>query len=102
MVPMNVEAEIRDLKRRVGDLECSFRFLSQQINNLYNDLLAFRARTDQWFEKFEARLEKLEGSLDGVEGTLDTIEASINSLRKELPLVVASTMRQVLLEFEVA
>src|SRR4051794_32359169 len=99
---MNVEAEIRDLKRRVGDLECSFRFLTQQITNLHHGLLAFRARTEQWFEKIDGRLGKVEGSLDRVEGTLDRIEAGIAGLREDIPLVIACTMREVLRESEVA
>ena len=106
---MNIEAEIRDLKRRVGYLECSFGFLTQQITNLHNDLLAFRARTEQWFEKIDGRLERTEGHLEKVEGSLytaeggsDSIEASINGLRAELPLVIASAMREVLREYEVA
>ena len=30
---MNVEAEIRDLKRRVSEIEGSFGFLTQQVQN---------------------------------------------------------------------
>ena len=74
---MNVEAEIRDLQRRVGELEGSFGFLTQQIKSVHKDLLAFEARTEQRFEK---------------------VEASINGLRKELPEIVASSMREVLRE----
>lgn len=44
---MNVEAEIRDLKRRVSEIEGSFGFLTQQIKGVHRDLLAFQARTEQ-------------------------------------------------------
>jgi hypothetical protein len=39
---MNVEAEIRDLKRRVAEIEGSFGFLTQQIKSVHKDLLAFQ------------------------------------------------------------
>ena len=36
---MDVEAEIRDLKRRVSEIEGSFGFLTQQIKGVHKDLL---------------------------------------------------------------
>jgi hypothetical protein len=39
---MNIEAEIRDLKRRVGEIEGSFGFLPQQIKSVHKDLLTFQ------------------------------------------------------------
>ena len=34
---MNVEAEIRDLKRRVSEIEGSFGFLTQQIKSVHKE-----------------------------------------------------------------
>ena len=50
---MDVEAEIRDLKRRVGELEGGFGFLTQQLQGVHRDLLGFRydrepARSFPW------------------------------------------------------
>ena len=53
---MNVEAEIRDLKRRVGELEGSFGFLTQQVQNVHKDLLAFEEKTEQRFNIVDQRL----------------------------------------------
>lgn len=44
---MNIEAEIRDLKRRVSELEGSFGFLTQQVKNLHKDLLGFETKTEE-------------------------------------------------------
>ena len=79
---MNVEAEIRDLKRRVSELEGSFGFLTQQIKGVHRDLLTFQARTEQRFDKVDGRFERL--------------EKEVRDLRKDLPGIVSSTMREVL------
>ena len=65
-MPMNVEAEIRDLKRRASETEGSFGFLIQQVRGVHKDLLAFRARVEQRFEKVDGRLEKIKAGSTGV------------------------------------
>jgi hypothetical protein len=74
---MNVEAEIRDLKRRVSEIEGSFGFLTQQIKGVHRDLLAFQARTEQRF--------------DSVDGGLDRVR----SFREDMPGIVSGAMREV-------
>jgi len=61
---MNVEAEIRDLKRRVGELEGSFGFglLTYQISSLHRDLLAFEGRTEQRFNKVDEKFDRMENN----------------------------------------
>jgi hypothetical protein len=51
-----VEAEIRDLKRRVSELEGSFGFSTQQIKSVHKDLLAFQMKTEQKVEQIDGRL----------------------------------------------
>jgi len=79
---MNVEAEIRDLKRRVGELEGSSEFLTQQVKGVHKDLLAFQAKTEQRF--------------DQVDGRLDRVEKAVRDLRHDMPGIVGSAMREVL------
>ncbi len=95
---MNVEAEIRDLKRRVSEIEGSFGFLTQQIKSVHKDLLAFQARTEQRLDKVDSRLDKVDGTLHKVDGRLDLVEKGIRSLRQDMPGIVGSTMREVLRE----
>ena len=92
---MNIEAEIRDLKRRVGELEGSFGFLTQQVKSVHRDLLAFEAKTEQNFEKVSGRFDKVDGRLDRMDGRLDQVEKEVRGLRKEFPGIVSSTMREV-------
>jgi hypothetical protein len=78
---IDVEAEIRDLKRRVSEIEGSFGFLTQQIKGVHKDLLSFQARTEQRFDK--------------VDGRLDRLEKGVRSLREDMPGIVGSAMREV-------
>ena len=84
MSTMDVEAEIRDLKRRVGELEGSFGFLTQQVQGVHRDLLGFQERTDQRFDRVEAEIRG--------------VKADVASLRRELPSIVGDVMREVLRE----
>src|SRR5713101_2120589 len=88
---MNIEAEIRDLKRRVSEIEGSFGFLTQQIKGVHKDLLAFQARTEQRFDEIDGRFDK-------VEGRLDRVERGLRGLRDDMPGIVGSAMRAALRE----
>ena len=102
---MDVEAEIRDLKRRVSELEGSFGFLTEQVKSVHKDLLAFEARTEARFEKVDERFDKLDGKVDQLDrkvdrldGRLDHVESGIRSLHTDMPKILADTMREVLRE----
>ena len=85
---MDVEAEIRDLKRRVSEIEGSFGFLTQQIKGVHKDLLSFQARTEQRFDRVDGRFDK-------VDGRLDRVEKGMRSLRDDMPGIVGSAVREV-------
>jgi hypothetical protein len=88
---MDVEAEIRDLKRRMGELEGGFGFLTGQLRTVHLNLLSFQEQTN-------GRFDKVEGRLDAVEGRLGRVENEVRLLREELPTVVGDAMREVLRE----
>ena len=95
---MNVEAEIRDLKRRVSELEGSFGFLTDQVKGVHKDLLAFQEKTEQRFDRIDGRFEQVDGRLHKVDGRLDHIETNIKDLRHDMPGIVGDAMREVLRE----
>ena len=95
---MNVEAEIRDLKRRVSELEGSFGFLTQQVKTVHRDLLAFQEKTEQRFDQVDGRLDKMDGRFDKVDSRLDHLDRNVRELRTDMPKIVAETMREVLAE----
>jgi len=84
---MNVEAEIRDLKRRVSELEGSFGFLTQPVKGVHKDLLQFEAKTEQQFQKVDERFDGLERKVDGVDRKVD-------GLAKALPGTVGDAVRE--------
>ena len=92
---MNVEAEIRDLKRRVSEIEGSFGFLTQQIQNVHKELLTFEEKTEQRFDRLENKVDALDRKIDSVDRKIDT---KIDGLAKSLPGIISDTMREVLRE----
>ncbi len=95
---MDVEAEIRDLKRRVGEIEGSFGFLTEQVKGVHKDLLRFEAKTEQQFEKVDERFDKVDGRLDKIDGRLDHLDTGLRGLRTDMPKIVGEAMREVLRE----
>ena len=81
---MDIEAEIRDLRRRVGELEGSFGFLMEQVKGVHRSLLGFQAETKEQFRK--------------VDGRFDHLEKEVTNLRKDMPGIVGNVMREVLRE----
>ena len=86
---MNIEAEIRELKRRVSEIEGSFGFLTQQIKSVHKDLLAFQAKTEQGFAQVNGRIDKLDGRFDQV-------DRGLRGLRTDMPKIVGNTLRDAL------
>jgi predicted nucleic acid-binding Zn-ribbon protein len=88
---MNVEAEIRDLKRRVSEIEGSFGFLTRQIKTVHKDLLAFQEKTEQRFDGVDKKLNGLESKIDAVDRKIDV---KIDGLTKALPGIVSDAVRE--------
>ena len=95
---MDVEAEIRDLKRRVGGLEGSFGFLTHQVQGVHRDLLGFQEQTNQRFDNVERDVQGVKADVRVVQGDVRGLKAEVSGLRKALPSVVGDVMREVLRE----
>jgi tetrahydromethanopterin S-methyltransferase subunit G len=93
---MNVEAEIRDLKRRVSELEGSFGFLAEQIKGVHRSLLGFQERTEERFDGIDGRLDGIDGRLDKVEGEVRAVKTDVRALRKDMPKIVGDAIREVM------
>ena len=100
---MNVEAEIRDLKRRVSEIEGScgegtFGFLARQTSTFHKDLLAFQAKTEQRFDRIDAKFDRVYGRFDKIDGRLDHMDRNGREQRTDLLKIVGDTIRKVLAE----
>jgi predicted RNase H-like nuclease (RuvC/YqgF family) len=85
---MDVEAEIRDLKRRVNELEGSFGFLTRQVQDVHKDLLSFEEKTERKLREHDGRFDALDRKID----------VKIDGLTKALPGIVGDAVREVLNE----
>ena len=63
---MDVEAEIRDLKRRVGEIEGSFGFLSGQVRDVHRSVLGFQEQANERFDGLEQKIDGLDGKVEGL------------------------------------
>jgi chromosome segregation ATPase len=93
---MDVEAEIRDLKRRVGELEGSFSFLTGQVRDVHRSVLGFQAQTNERFDGVDARFDRLEQKVDGLEGKVEGLAHKVDRLDQnfdELPRALAEVVR---------
>ena len=100
---MNVEAEIRDLKRRVSEPEGScgegtFGFLAHQISTFHKDLLAFQEKTEQRFDRIDAKFDRMGGRFDKIDSRVDLIDGNVSELHTDMRKIVGDTMREVLAE----
>src|ERR1700688_4995246 len=98
---MNREAEIRDLKRRLSELEGScgkgtFGFLAHQISSFHKDLLAFQEKTEQRFDQIDAKFDRMDGRFDKIDGRLDHIDRNDCELRTDMRKIVGDAIREVL------
>jgi hypothetical protein len=100
---MDVESEIRDLKRRVGELEGSFSFLTGQVRDVHRSLLSFQEETnarfdrvDDRFDRVDARFDRVDARFDRVETDLGAVKDDVRHLREDLPGIVGGDVREAL------
>jgi hypothetical protein len=83
---MNIEAEIDELKRRVGDLEGAVNVLAGQLGKVHPQLSQHQQRTEE-------RFDRIDGLVGQVVGRLDTVNAQVWSLRDDLPDLLRTALR---------
>jgi len=94
------EARVGVLEREVEGEKVVTRYILEQTRN-GDDLAAVKSRLD----RVEARLDRVETRLDRVEQKVDALGSELSGLRgafvelrRELPKIVAETVREVLRE----
>lgn len=84
---MDVEAEIHDLKRRVGDLEGAVNVLAGQIGRVHPEMIAQG-------EAAARRFDTVDGAIERVVARLDAVNTQVWSLRDDLPVLLADALRR--------
>src|SRR5262249_50645221 len=88
------EARVGVLEREVEGEKMVTRYIPEQSRRNGDDLAAVKSRLD----RVEARLDRVETRLDRVEQKVDALGDAFDSLRRDLPKIVAETLREVLRE----
>ena len=84
---MDVETEIKDLKRRVGDLEGAVNVLVGNVGGVQPELQALKSLTATHFDK-------VEGAMGSFIKRLDTMNTQIWSLRDDFPDLLSAAVRK--------
>lgn len=82
---MDVEAEIVELKRRVGDLEGAVNVLSGRFGSLHPEIEAVKREGNAGFAR-------MSHTLDRVLARLDTMNTQMWSLRDDLPVMIGEVI----------
>ena len=85
-------------KRRVGELEGSFGFLTEQVRGVHRDLLAFQEMTKQRFDRVEAEVRQVREEVREVRQETRQVGEETRQLRDDMPGIVGEAMRGVLRE----
>ena len=113
---MNLEAEITELKRRMTMLENEVKAdhdfsvkLFSYVREMRDDVALLRSHAvvaDRRIERLEERMERVETSLAAVRAEVNELRSDFNAshtefqaFRKELPAMIADTMREVLRDY---
>ena len=82
---MDVEREILDLKRRVGDLEGAVNVLTSNMGQLRPDIEALNGAT-------RGRFDALDITLQRMVTRLDTVNTQMWGLRDDMPVLFAEAL----------
>jgi hypothetical protein len=82
---MDVETEIADLKRRMGELEGAVNVLAGHIGKIHPDLLRLTGTAQKRFDTVDSMMHR-------VFDRLDTMNTQVWSLRDDLPDLVADAV----------
>lgn len=90
-----------NVKGRVGEPGQSFGLLTQQIAVLHRDLLAFQKRTEQRFDRIDARFDSIDQKFDRLEGKADSLDQKIDAKVDGLAMTLPGIIRDALRDYEV-
>lgn len=63
---MMIEDRVRDLERRVGELEGKFGFISDQLSEVHKSLLAFQKETTEEFGRVHTEIKQFRDDMPDI------------------------------------
>lgn len=96
MAQMDVDKEIRDLKRRLdlaetrlSQMDGRFEFIPGQLRDIQLYMHARFGDIDGRLDKVEGRFDKIDGRLDKFDSRLDTMDTKIDALPRAVAELIA-------------
>ncbi len=86
---MDVEAEINDLKRRVGDLEGAVNVIAGKLGSVHPEIVALSSATAK-------RFDRVEEATGHISVQLDDVSSQVWSLRDDFPELLGSAIKAAL------
>lgn len=86
---MDIESEIEDLKRRVGDLEGAVNVLTGKFSNVHPEVVSLKSSTADRFDGIDAGMGRLTKKLDDV-------NTQVWSLRDDFPELIGEAVKTAL------
>jgi hypothetical protein len=83
---VDIQAEIIELKRRVGDLEGAITVLTGQLSRVHPELVVLQQQSALSFQNVKGAMERLIVRID-------TMGTHVWSLRDDLPVLMADALR---------
>jgi hypothetical protein len=93
---MDVDKELRDLKRRVDLAETRLSQLGGQFGFITGQLRDIQLYLHARFDDIDAKIEGLEAKFGGLDAKFGGLEAKFEGLRTELPDLVATAVGSVI------
>jgi hypothetical protein len=87
---MDLEKELKDLKRRVDLAETPLPRLEGRFEFIPGQLGDMQLYMHNRFEEIDARFDAVDVKFDAVDARFDVVEGKIDALRNDLPDIVAS------------
>ena len=84
---MDVEREILELKRRVGDLEGTVNVLAVNFGRIQPEIEALREATRPRFDALEELIQRMVGKMDA-------LNAQVWSLRDDMPILLSDVLKK--------
>lgn len=96
MADMKIEDRVRDLERRVGELEGSFQFVSSQLRGVHKSLVDFESETRDHLEAQDVELAGIRNKLGDVDAKFEARLGEMDAKLDAMPDIVASTVAEAL------
>lgn len=89
-----LEKQVSAVEQEVEGEKIVTRYILEQTRRNSDDLAAIKARLNA----HDARFDDIQGQLRTHDGRFDRLEAELRAFRRDLPGIVADTLREVLRE----